>query len=56
MSKKDYILLAAALRESEPTYDEARPSWVATCNNVANALGRQRAQFDRARFLAACGV
>jgi hypothetical protein len=56
MSKKDYILLAAALAESEPQEEAARATWLATCTNIANALGRQRAQFDRNRFMKACGA
>jgi hypothetical protein len=61
MTKKDYILLARALKDARthadveggdmrtPTVDE-------TSGFIADALQRDNPRFDRDRFLTACGV
>jgi predicted secreted Zn-dependent protease len=58
MTRKDYILIAAALKAARK-YDEC-PADQAVCDNVAqelaNALARDNPRFDRERFLKAAGV
>lgn len=63
MTKKDYVRIAAALADTLlincPSAEylagatAARNSAVA---RIADALAADNARFDRARFLAACGV
>jgi hypothetical protein len=63
MTRKDYVLIAVALRDTLlidcPTEEflngaiAARDSAVL---RVADALGRDNPRFDRERFLKACGV
>lgn len=63
MTRKDYILIAEALRRAAPNLDVVRPATANMhmqhehdCQMVANALAADNAAFDRARFLKACGV
>ncbi len=61
MTKKDYILIAQALKESEPTeheneYGTAISAWVNAVNKLANTLQTENVKFDRARFISACGL
>ena len=58
MTKKDYILIAAALKAARPIGDEDYIYTVCDvhCEAIADALGRDNPRFDRARFLAAAGV
>ena len=61
MTRKDYVLIAAALAAAGQTYSarliaEARDQWVEDCHALADALARDNARFDRERFLTACGV
>ena len=62
MTRKDYILIAAALRRAIdpfPTVLEnsaATCTWLQTVRHVADALARDNPQFNRAKFLTACGV
>lgn len=61
MSKKDYELIAAAFRAARPCAvgDRGRDwydGWHAVVDSVADALASDNPRFDRARFLAACGV
>lgn len=63
MTKKDYELIARALRDTMlidiASADELRGATKATrsaCARVAAALATENPRFDRARFLAACGV
>ena len=65
MTKKDYILIAAALKRSALPL---APEWTleavlryqqgnkAAIYQVAEALATDNTRFDRGRFLAACGV
>lgn len=62
MTKKDYIAIAKVLadnRRNHATYD-AQSMAVVRCTDVASdmadMLARDNSRFDRARFLAACGV
>lgn len=65
MTRKDYILIAAAIKSARRDNIAGRPrqdlsdhnrgvDWAA--RSVADELARDNAAFDRARFLAACGV
>ena len=62
MSKKDYIKLAATLKESKPVYDTDEntayallKAWNIACENFAFMLAKDNPLFDRNRFLSACG-
>ena len=61
MSRKDYILIAAALLKTCKAYCENwDPNLFRACDDhakyLADALAGANPLFDRARFLAACGV
>ena len=59
MTKKDYELIAAAVRENAALTrrDDAFKAAVAdVAGSLAVALASDNPRFDRARFLAACGV
>lgn len=65
MAKKDYILIAAALKAARVELPEGKnrdPKLIYNngvdnaAHYVADALGTQNPLFDRARFLTACGV
>lgn len=59
MTRKDYELLASALRSTKP--DEKQNvkfslQWSGDVAAIANALEADNPRFNRARFLAACGI
>ena len=57
MTRKDYQLIADAVRKAM-TADhgwDTRPI-CRTARDIADALASDNPRFDRARFLAACGV
>jgi len=63
MSKKHFEALAAALNYSKPCkmtrpkgYDERMYAWTNACCVVADTCASFNPNFDRARFLKACGV
>ena len=61
MTKKDFILIAEVLAESKYLIDSQTPisaeqARVRIANATADALATTNPRFDRARFLAACGV
>ena len=72
MTKKDYVLIAAALRGDAahlapdavyksyvtmPAWNKgAYDQWHTTVLAIAAALASDNPRFDRARFLQACGV
>ena len=66
MSKKHFVALATALRGSEPKNDggvftakeqTARfIQWQIDVENITSVCARFNPNFDRARFLKACGV
>lgn len=60
MTKKDYALIAQALKEAQPSWDdysgEAYDQHCNDCEVVAEALARDNPRFNRERFLKACGV
>lgn len=59
MSRKDYVAVAAAMKANQPA-----PHWCANkhvqygqdVNALANVFAAGNPRFDRARFLAACGI
>ncbi len=61
MTRKDYVAIARAISDQRNAY---QPNWdpnlFRALNDVsrelANILQADNARFDRARFLAACGV
>lgn len=65
MSKKDYELIAAAIRVSRTapmgdmnaSYSRAWDDGIrGAAATLADALSRENPKFDRSRFLLACGV
>ena len=67
MTKKDYILIAAAVKAGTALWaapEDRKDPDVATylgavsdvASAIADALERQNPRFDRTRFLTACGV
>jgi hypothetical protein len=63
MTKKDYELIAAAMYRARPiaTLVPAelpilRQQFTLDCEAIAGALSAQNPLFNRARFLAACGI
>jgi hypothetical protein len=55
MTKKDCELIAQALRNAGQLQSALSPNVVA-CQYVADALARDNPKFNRAKFIAACGV
>ena len=60
MTQKDYILLAAALREQRPIGQEdcklaCLVQWERDVDAIAEALEQDNPRFDRDKFLDACG-
>jgi hypothetical protein len=69
MTRKDFELIAAVLStskigdihpasspEARRTWTYARDEWRRTVDRFATMCAAQNPRFDRARFLAACGV
>ena len=58
MTRKDYVMLAEALRSTLDPLDDAfhREQHEADATAVADALARDNPRFDRERFLKAAGV
>jgi hypothetical protein len=63
MTRKDYILIAAALNDtllidcpSVEFLNGAKAAAISASQRIADALAHDNPRFDRARFLAACGV
>lgn len=64
MTKKDFIKLAQALQDSRPVnslhwgehgHDFALQSWNNTVEHITETLRLDNPQFNKARFLHACG-
>lgn len=58
MTKKDYIKIAATLKENHPTVDnsmQALSVWNVIVLDFADMLAKDNPLFDRHRFLVACG-
>jgi hypothetical protein len=60
MTRKDYVLLAAALKAARRHPDDGQPTDQECCNlnarSVARALAEDNRAFDTARFLKDAGV
>lgn len=62
MSKKHFEALAAALKDNRPVeggmsfYQFSEEQWLDGVGRIADVCARFNPNFDRARFLAACGV
>ena len=63
MTRKDYIVIAAALKFTKPEPLAGLPveaaitnTWENTVSCVASALARDNVRFDPKRFLVACGL
>lgn len=57
MTRKDFVLLADALKMSRPASAPTSPEWQQWCQDVrevARALHSTNGRFDRARFIAHC--
>jgi hypothetical protein len=54
MTRKDYILIAQTIKGLDECLDEM--SLEATASALAGALAGDNPNFDRERFLTACGV
>jgi len=62
MTKKDFELIASALLRADEyigtdfAADRERDIYNRCCRELADALATTNPKFDRAKFLAACGV
>lgn len=62
MTRRDYVKLAAALRNARPWNADANRfapgpvAWLACVFGIAFALAAENPRFDSARFLTASGV
>ena len=58
MTKKDFIVLAAALLSARPNVgarDDLMEGWRSAAMAIADACARSNPRFDRAKFLKASG-
>lgn len=61
MSKKDYILIAQALKKAQPTAKEIEVEtmmggWINCIREISIAFGQDNNRFDSDIFLEACGL
>lgn len=58
MSAKHFAAIAASLKAARPNVPTPAELalWVQCCKEIASTCESANARFDRARFLAACGV
>lgn len=63
MTRKDYVLLAEALKYAKPDYVPdsltnlaRREQWERDCTKIAAALRGENPRFDNERFAKACGI
>jgi hypothetical protein len=62
MTRKDFEMIASTLKNSrfgddeDPLSPGAEAQWSTTCLAFASMLASTNPRFDRARFLAACGM
>lgn len=59
MTRKDYIVLAAAIKKSGDIWDAEniyQSHRTDIASEIADTLARDNSRFDNVRFLAACGV
>ncbi len=60
MTKKDYILIAKALKETFVSFQrndqtDKRTGVVHAIEHIATVLGQDNPRFDRDRFIGSCG-
>lgn len=56
MTKKDYIVIAQALKETQGYRHMNKYLYGATCNNLAEHMKADNPRFDRMAFFKACGI
>ena len=58
MSRKDFELIAQTIRQLLPNYSSNSEQYMlfVVADELATALSRTNPRFNKARFLAACGV
>lgn len=57
MTRKDYVLIAEAFKVAAEAVDyPERLGALLAANEIAHRLERDNPRFDRARFMAACGL
>jgi hypothetical protein len=58
MTRKDYVLIAAALKQSfSPIYQTSGGAqWEQCVYDISDVLEKDNSRFDRNRFLIACGL
>jgi hypothetical protein len=57
MTRKDYILIAAAIKAVNRSHDSSVVNGIRwTAERIADVLARDNPRFDRERFLTAAGV
>ncbi len=56
MTRKDYVLIAAAIKSAPVVYAEGHMAAQTVAESIADALAAENPRFDRARFLKAAGV
>jgi len=56
MTRKDYVLLAAAIASMPSHAPTLRAATRSAALVIADALAKDNPRFDRERFLTACGV
>lgn len=57
MTQKDYVPIAAAIKDCVDFYDEgvATEAIAKVASEVANVMARDNGRFDRKLFMSACG-
>jgi hypothetical protein len=56
MTKKDYVLMVAALRAVRDQSEGAAVNYADICRQLAAVLQRDNPRFSLTKFLSACGV
>jgi len=55
MTRKDYVVIAAALRRTKPTGYNRSLQWRNDCLAISDELAIDNERFDQQKFLDACG-
>jgi hypothetical protein len=64
MTRKDYVKIAEALNSARPPHKKSDPNdtreawetWAMTVDKITDVLAADNDDFDRTRFLRACGA
>ncbi len=56
MTRKDYVMLSAAIASAEVFYREGHEAKQIVAESIADALLKDNPRFDRERFLRDCAV